>query len=149
MASYFLGAGAHITAVSYDVNITAFSPSYLSEAGFLFSNSSGSGGVQLTPGFEDDDPGTASYEGSGDLVDFGLDFFLDADGMLDTEFFETFGDTSVNPDAVWNSGTITITYELVNSAVPEPATWAMMIVGFGAIGGALRRRQKLTIRYAA
>lgn len=25
-------------------------------------------------------------------------------------------------------------------AVPEPATWALMIVGFGAVGGALRRR---------
>jgi membrane-associated phospholipid phosphatase len=25
--------------------------------------------------------------------------------------------------------------------VPEPATWAMMIIGFGAVGGALRRRR--------
>jgi hypothetical protein len=24
--------------------------------------------------------------------------------------------------------------------VPEPATWAMMILGFGLIGGAMRRR---------
>lgn len=29
----------------------------------------------------------------------------------------------------------------VLGAVPEPATWAMMLVGFGAIGGALRRRR--------
>jgi len=32
-------------------------------------------------------------------------------------------------------------------AVPEPATWAMMIVGFGAVGGVMRRRareQRLT-----
>lgn len=27
-------------------------------------------------------------------------------------------------------------------AVPEPATWAMMILGFGAVGGALRRRTR-------
>ena len=27
-------------------------------------------------------------------------------------------------------------------AVPEPATWAMMIVGFGAIGASLRRRRR-------
>ncbi|KRB42667.1 PEPxxWA-CTERM sorting domain-containing protein [Phenylobacterium sp. Root700] len=26
-------------------------------------------------------------------------------------------------------------------AVPEPATWAMMIVGFGLVGGAVRRRR--------
>jgi hypothetical protein len=28
----------------------------------------------------------------------------------------------------------------LSAAVPEPATWAMMILGFGIIGGALRRR---------
>ncbi len=33
-----------------------------------------------------------------------------------------------------------------NGAVPEPATWAMMIVGFGAIGGTLRRRQNVAAR---
>lgn len=29
-----------------------------------------------------------------------------------------------------------------NAAVPEPATWAMMLVGFGGIGFAMRRRKK-------
>ena len=29
---------------------------------------------------------------------------------------------------------------LVLSAVPEPATWSMMLIGFGLVGGALRRR---------
>jgi hypothetical protein len=32
-------------------------------------------------------------------------------------------------------------------AVPEPATWAMMLVGFGAIGGAMRR-QRTVLRLA-
>jgi acetyl-CoA carboxylase carboxyltransferase component len=35
-------------------------------------------------------------------------------------------------------------------AVPEPASWAMMILGMGAVGGALRRRSKVstTVKFA-
>ena len=37
----------------------------------------------------------------------------------------------------------------VGGAVPEPATWAMMIGGFGAIGGTMRyRRRKTTVAFA-
>lgn len=37
----------------------------------------------------------------------------------------------------------------VTNAVPEPAAWAMMIGGFGAAGGALRRRRaNASVRYA-
>ena len=34
------------------------------------------------------------------------------------------------------------------SPVPEPATWAMMIMGIGLIGAMLRRRQKTAVRFA-
>jgi hypothetical protein len=30
---------------------------------------------------------------------------------------------------------------ILRSAVPEPATWAMMVIGFGAVGSAIRRRR--------
>jgi hypothetical protein len=42
-------------------------------------------------------------------------------------------------DGSWNwlpGGSVTLT----GGAVPEPATWAMMIGGFGLVGGAMRRR---------
>jgi len=35
----------------------------------------------------------------------------------------------------------------VATPTPEPATWAMMIAGFGVVGGALRRR-RTTVRFA-
>jgi hypothetical protein len=37
-------------------------------------------------------------------------------------------------------------YDLVS--VPEPATWAMMIGGFGFVGAAARRRRSLTVNFA-
>jgi hypothetical protein len=35
-----------------------------------------------------------------------------------------------------------ITIAAVTPAVPEPATWAMMLLGFGAVGYSMRRRKK-------
>lgn len=37
---------------------------------------------------------------------------------------------------------------LAGPAVPEPATWAMMIAGFGAVGFAMRRRRNVTVSFA-
>lgn len=34
------------------------------------------------------------------------------------------------------------------SGVPEPATWAMLMMGFGAVGYSLRRRPKARVRFA-
>ena len=40
-------------------------------------------------------------------------------------------------------GTVTI------NAVPEPGTWAMMLIGFGAVGFALRRRRTPQLAHLA
>lgn len=36
----------------------------------------------------------------------------------------------------------------VTGAVPEPASWAMMVGGFGLVGGAMRSRRKTAISFA-
>jgi len=35
-----------------------------------------------------------------------------------------------------------------SGGVPETATWAMMILGMGMIGAAMRRRQSVRVTYA-
>jgi hypothetical protein len=34
------------------------------------------------------------------------------------------------------------------TAVPEPVTWALMLVGFGLVGGAMRRRRRQTVSFS-
>lgn len=60
---------------------------------------------------------------------------------LDLAAFDAMGwnvnfDVLANPDTAFNTNGINV------AAVPEPATWGMMILGFGLVGGALRRRRK-------
>ncbi|MFD1788364.1 PEPxxWA-CTERM sorting domain-containing protein [Sphingomonas floccifaciens] len=38
--------------------------------------------------------------------------------------------------------------QLTVTAVPEPATWAMMLIGFGMIGGTMRSRRRVKVAYA-
>ena len=148
--TYDIGANSHVTGLTYDVNITAFSPSYLSEARIAYTDSGVTAGVTTAPGFGNDFSGTQSFVGSADLIALGLDFNVGADGILRLEYFEDFDDGSVSPDAIWNSGTLTFTYDTVGGGVPEPAAWALLMLGFGAIGGAMRgrRRQEVTTAYA-
>jgi hypothetical protein len=35
-----------------------------------------------------------------------------------------------------------------NGGVPEPAAWAMMLAGFGLVGAAMRRREKVAVTFA-
>jgi hypothetical protein len=47
-------------------------------------------------------------------------------------------DSSVNGGSVF----AVFTLSQIQTGVPEPASWAMMLLGFGAIGAAMRRRRK-------
>jgi V8-like Glu-specific endopeptidase len=69
------------------------------------------------------------------VTSYGLTFgpdFGDVDEDLNSSFGEFSGYVPVYIHRSWLQGVI-----------PEPATWAMMIAGFGLVGGALRRRREV------
>jgi hypothetical protein len=81
------------------------------------------GGASLT-GFD---------EGPHDLFDFGTYQYYD--------FYSLGTGGNAAPGNVLLGG-----LALTPSSVPEPGTWAMMLLGFGALGGAMRRsRRKLAL----
>jgi hypothetical protein len=48
-----------------------------------------------------------------------------------------------------NSGNISGNAALGMAAVPEPATWGLMLLGFGGMGMMLRRRRRPTLAQIA
>ncbi|MBI1197474.1 MAG: PEP-CTERM sorting domain-containing protein [Phenylobacterium sp.] len=65
---------------------------------------------------------------------------------LDLALFDAIG-WNVNFDVLANPNYSYSTAQ-ARAAVPEPATWALMIMGFGLLGSALRRRQPALVRIA-
>ncbi len=85
------------------------------------------------------------------------DFLVDTAATQNFNFFGVTSDTAftsftLSAGAIAPAGTspsivfdnIRFGSANVSAAVPEPATWAMMLVGFGMVGAAVRRRQAKT-----
>jgi hypothetical protein len=103
--------------------------------------------------------GLASVFGSNNLFYVTGPSFLDGSGLGFTTaagtgvnlFFQdsasSFRVNTVNPFTT-SFASANATVAQVSSAVPEPTTWAMMLVGFGAVGFAMRRKPKVAVSYA-
>lgn len=72
----------------------------------------------------------AAWDATGSTGHFQISSFDDGAG----DFVRTYG-TLVSTRATLDDGTV------VGGGVPEPATWALMILGFGTAGAVLRRRR--------
>lgn len=120
-------------------NITTTTQFYLNVNNYagLFFGSAGNGGG----GFAGTGPGLAGYDA--------------VSGLGTTAFTDHFtGPVTFNTD----QGTVQLSSftngsfgASVAGAIPEPSTWALMIVGFGAVGAAMRRRKSqvaVTVSYA-
>lgn len=134
---FYVGSGSSITSLAWDVNVTSYVGSYLSEMKITFSDSLGNG-VTFTPGDGDDFDGTADYAGFQDLGELGQVFAVGADGILRLEFHDGFKDLAFDePEGVWNYGTLTFGI----APVPEPSALAMVLGGLLVLAGALKRHR--------
>lgn len=138
-----LGAFATVNTISWNFTLTAYEPSWLADFEVHFSSSAGFDGVYFTPSTTWD-YGTESHSGSENLADLGLSFNVGADGKLHIEFAEGWKDLPAGvADGQWDSGTLTIGYDDHIAAVPEPETYAMLLLGLGAVGAIARRRRQV------
>jgi hypothetical protein len=64
-------------------------------------------------------------------------------------FYFDFGNAKVN-EITFNSGSNSFEFDNIaaGAAVPEPATWAMLIAGFGLVGVSMRRRNRNAVTTA-
>lgn len=99
--------------------------------------------------------GRSAADGGSDLFDFDIGFNQD----LSVEFgplpnvapvfaLGQFNDIATSGGLLGFDAADNVQFSsmLVGGAVPEPATWAFMIFGFGAIGGAMRRQRKANVK---
>lgn len=97
------------------------------------------GGVTFTP---------SGLRGREVVVPFALRFqgFDPGSPIYNTFDFSYAGLTTMNGDA-FSIGSLTIDYErgVAPSPTPEPAAWALMILGFGACGVGLRRSRTVEV----
>lgn len=98
------------------------------------------------PGTELFDTTVLGSNGSGALAAFNL-IFPHTSSTLSIGFGAGGAGWQGGQDEAFGLDAFRITLDATDSGVPEPSTWALMLMGFGAIGGAMRFRRRQALRY--
>jgi hypothetical protein len=103
------------------------------------------GGQSLTGSYT---PGTNTFLGDGSSIVSGGSTY----SLIEFSFIRNLGD-SVQPNVAIPGGdgndyNGNFRLNAVAAGVPEPASWALMIVGFGMVGVTARRRARPVVTYA-
>lgn len=151
---FFVGANAHINTFNWDVTLTALPGSFMADAFMAFGDSTNWNRLYFLPS-ELAQPGQGYYSGTTRFtgsVDFrhvdtpyehgDFSFSLNPDGMLRLEFAENM-DNLEGADTIWKSATLTFGYSV--SAVPEPSSYGMMLLGLGTVASVARRRKQRAV----
>ena len=140
------GAGTDLSAVfvgdAFDIDITASGSAgeHITQAG---------GNLAITGGyhFTGYDVGNYTDDLSTNPTVFMLHFLADSAGPASFRFDFSYLDTDVT--SYGGPSTNTLNFRIRDAgAVPEPASWALMLAGFGAVGGAMRSRRKAAVTFA-
>jgi hypothetical protein len=115
------------------VDFNSFLTNSNANEGLLFVTISDAGGSVFSESFSD--LTTTSFDLPGGTLSPGTDY------TLDINFSEriTGNDGAVPTTMYFDTHTLT---DFSTSAVPEPAAWALMLIGFGTVGLALRSRRR-------
>jgi hypothetical protein len=94
---------------------------------------------------------TVTYNFDGSFNQFGI-FFLDrnsANDLFSSDTASIFDGPADRSSGDWiacnNCVTINSITTIAGASAPEPASWAMMILGFGGLGALARRRRRLAL----
>lgn len=143
---------------SYDLTLTGLIPSAWGSGGQTNATQATGGGVYFN------DNGGTSFAILGAPIGYTSGSAISNSAFYGAQTFASMGLTLGSYVYNYGSGANADTFSLIVSsiptvvptppvtgAVPEPATWAMMILGMGMAGAMMRRRQKVTTRitYAA